>query len=138
MKITGPGSIRPVTARPGRSSRAGGSGRFASQLGDEAAPARPGAAAPVGAVAAILAVQEVPEALDGRSRGLRRGRALLDQLEEIHLAILAGTLPPDRLVALRQTLAERRGAIDDPRLAAIIDEIELRATVELAKLGLVP
>lgn len=45
-----------------------------------------------------------------------------------------GTLPRERLDRLTRLLAERRGEIDDPRLAALIDEIELRAAVELAKL----
>ena len=38
----------------------------------------------------------------------------------------------DRIVA---TLNVRRGEIDDPRLGEVADEIELRAAVELAKLG---
>ena len=32
----------------------------------------------------------------------------------------------------------RREAFDDPKLSAILDEIELRAAVELAKLGQYP
>ena len=32
-------------------------------------------------------------------------------------------------------MAAKRGQVDDPALAEILDEIEVRAAVELAKLG---
>ena len=92
--------------------------------------------APVGAMKSILAVQEVPDATDGRSKGvlLRYGDELLESLDEIRLAILSGTISKDRLAGLAQRLREKRQTCDDPRLNDIIDEIELRAEVEVAKL----
>jgi hypothetical protein len=36
---------------------------------------------------------------------------------------------------LAQLVRARRDQVDDPRLIAILDEIELRAAVELAKLA---
>jgi len=92
--------------------------------------------APVGGVESILAVQEVPDATDGRSRGLLKqyGDDLLDRLDEFRLAILTGTISKDRLTELAQKLRQKRQDSDDPRLNEIIDEIELRAEVEVAKL----
>jgi len=92
--------------------------------------------APVGGVESILAVQEVPDATDGRSRGLLKqyGDDLLDRLDEFRLAILTGTISKDRLTELAQKLRQKRQDSDDPRLNEILDEIELRAEVEVAKL----
>ena len=92
--------------------------------------------APVGGVESILAVQEVPDATDGRSRGLLKqyGDDLLDSLDEFRLAILTGAISKDRLTELAQKLRQKRQDSDDPRLNEILDEIELRAEVEVAKL----
>ena len=92
--------------------------------------------APVGGVESILTIQEVPDATDGRSRGLLKqyGDDLLDRLDEFRLAILTGTISKDRLTELAQKLRQKRQDSDDPRLNEILDEIELRAEVEVAKL----
>jgi len=50
-------------------------------------------------------------------------------------ALLAGSVPKDRLIQLAQMVRARRDTVSDPRLATILDEIELRAEVELAKLS---
>lgn len=99
----------------------------------------PHAAEPTGgirAVDSILAVQEMPDAADGRSRGVLKqyGDDLLDRLDELRVAILLGAVPKDRLAELAHRLRQKRRQCDDPKLNAIIDEIELRAEVEIAKL----
>ena len=53
-------------------------------------------------------------------------------------AILTGTIPQGKLRALRQALDEQFESIEDPRLSAVLEEIELRAAVELAKLDRLP
>jgi hypothetical protein len=58
----------------------------------------------------------------------------MDKLEEIRHGLLMGTLPLDKLTALSASLRDRRETCHDPRLAALLDEIELRAEVEIAKL----
>ena len=62
------------------------------------------------------------------------GTDILDRLDEIRDQILAGAVSKNRLENLAQTLRQRRDKVDDPQLIALIDEIELRAEVELAKL----
>jgi hypothetical protein len=90
----------------------------------------------VGAVDSILSVQEMPGAGDGRSRGMLKqyGDDLLNRLNELRVAILLGAVPKDRLAELAHRLRQKRQQSDDPKLNAIIDEIELRAEVEVAKL----
>jgi len=59
---------------------------------------------------------------------------MLDELEQIRLGLLLGQIPRARLEQLAQMVRARREQLDDPKLIAILDEIELRAAVELAKL----
>jgi hypothetical protein len=127
----------PKTTGPRRAGRAAPSGGgFARALAgapeDSAAPA---GASPVQALTALLAVQEVDDAAEGRRRARQRAEGLLDRLEELRLAIMLGEVPLARLETLAQQLGERRETVSDPKLAEILNEIEIRAAVELAKHG---
>jgi hypothetical protein len=82
----------------------------------------------------LFALQEVADELSGRRRAAARGSALLDRLDELRLGLLSGTLPRAQLEALRQLAREHGPTADDPKLAAILSDIELRVAVELAKL----
>lgn len=59
---------------------------------------------------------------------------MLDVLEELRSAMLDGPLSHGQLIDLQKLLAERREPSNDAALEAMIDEIELRAAVELAKI----
>ncbi|MDX9859377.1 MAG: flagellar assembly protein FliX [Rhodospirillales bacterium] len=140
MKISNVGSTKaaPSTARKRKPSMTGES-EFAHELlgsAETPAPAAPVDTHAVGTVESILAVQEVPDAPEERSRGLARqyGDDLLDRLESLRRDILVGAVPKDKLANLARALRAQRGQTDDPRLKEIIDEIELRARVEIAKL----
>jgi hypothetical protein len=61
----------------------------------------------------------------------------LNRLDQIRLGLLRGDLSLIDLQSLVRSLAERRREGGDPRLIAIVDEIELRAKVELAKLSMI-
>lgn len=123
------------TSRSGRAAPTGGGG-FARALADgPSQSAAPSGASPAQALNALLAVQEVDDATEGRRRARRRAESLLDRLEDLRLAIMLGEVPLDRLESLAGMLSERDAAVDDPQLAQIINEIEIRAAVELAKRG---
>ncbi len=139
MKITGPGPIRPTAARANRVSRNAKSADFSSRVsGETASTTRVSTVAPLGAVDGLLVVQEVPDATDGRSHGIARGADLLDRLDEIRHALLCGAMARESLADLRRHVQARRPLVDDARLGAILDEIDLRASVELTKLGTPP
>ena len=136
MKITDSRPLMTTPARANQRARAKGGADFSSQLAEE--PSAAGAApstARLGAVNGILAVQEVPDATDGRTRGLKRGYDILDQLDDIRLGLLNGSFARSRLVELGQDIKEAKDQVIDPELSSILDDIELRAAVELAKLG---
>lgn len=137
MKVEGPGSPRPSGIRK-KGSVGGASGSdFASRLGGvresgESAPAA--SARPVASVDGVLAVQAADDPTTGRRRAVARGKDLLDQLDRLRLALLEGRLSADQLARLASRVAEQRDQVTDPALSAVLDEIELRAAVELAKL----
>ena len=93
-------------------------------------------AAHAGAVDALFAVQEVPDATDERSRKVlcQYGDELLDRLDDFRLAILTGATSKEKRAELAQKLRQKRQSSDDPQLNEIIEEIELRCAVEVAKL----
>ena len=113
---------------------------FAKELDDGGAEGtgRLAEQSPVKSLDALLSLQEVPDATSGRSAGLRRGTDLLDRLDEIRMGLLVGSIPSDRLGNLLRMVRGRRDAAMDSKLSAILDDIELRAMVELAKLGQYP
>ena len=139
MKISNVGAGRgPAATRKTRKSSESGS-VFSETLRDAAhAGGVEGAGGVTGVapVGGLLSVQEVGDATDGRSRGLlmEYGDDLLDRLEEIRLGLLLGTISKDRLAELAQRMRQHRQESDDPVLGEIIDEIELRSEVEIAKL----
>ena len=136
MKIERTGSVRPSTPvkRTGKTGKAGGA-KFSETL-DQIGEGVGGVsgAAPAQAVDALLAIQEVDNAVDGRSRkGQRWGESVLDKLEELRIGLIGGVIPPNDLEAISQMLREGRGDVEDPELNQVLDEIELRARVEIAK-----
>ncbi len=138
MKIDG---LSTIGARPSRRNERSGSTKsnaFARALstGSEAPPASTvSGGAALGPVDALLALQEVSEDPGGRNRGRRRGEELLDSLDELRYGLLAGSVWLGAIARWAALVAATRGQVDDPRLVMVLDEIEVRAAVELAKLG---
>jgi len=140
MKVE-PTAPRPATSvRKTGGSSATGSGGFAKALSDTQPSHSPQMPVSVGFtdMTTVLALQEAPDATTrsrARKRAQERGSMMLDQLEEIRMGLLLGSVPMAKLEQLAQLVRAKREQIDDPKLLAILDEIELRAAVELAKLS---
>jgi Class II flagellar assembly regulator len=141
MKVSGPagpsaaGGARPARAQgaaPGfeplmpTTSSAGAAGVSAA-----------GGVARVASLDALMALQEVGGPLERRRRAVGRASQILDALDDLKLDLLEGRLSPDSLAALTRSVREQRSLTDDPRLESVLDEIETRAAVELAKLEVV-
>jgi hypothetical protein len=136
MKVSGPsGPSATGGARPATQAAAGG---FAPIM----APAASGAAGVSGAggvsaissLDALMALQEVGGPLERRRRATGRASRILEALEDLKLELLAGGLTPTVVEALTRAVRDQRALTDDPRLEGVLDEIETRAAVELAKL----
>jgi len=144
MKINRPSGItNPAAKRTGRSSSAGsGSFRVPASSGGADTPVSGSSglsgATPLAGVDALLVLQEVDSAGTGHKPNDRkqqeRGNEILDRLDEIRHGFLFGQIPQSQLERLIRLTKSDRGSVTDPRLASILDEIELRAAVELAKL----
>ncbi len=124
------GSLR----RSDRGGSAPSNGGFARVLGQASSPTAP-AAPPVtlGRIDSILALQETGDPLERRRRSVKRGADLIESLEQIRLGLLTGAIERGELERLSAVLAERREAVEEPALARLLADIELRAAVELAK-----
>lgn len=134
MKVTGASSTPPSAA--GRAGRAAPSGF--SPIGGAAPTSAPAATAgpsSVGGVSALMALQGVEDATERRRRAIRRGAGLLDRLDALKLALLSDQPVGAALDSLSRAAREEAGLVDHPGLKAVIDQIELRAAVELAKAG---
>jgi hypothetical protein len=140
MKITGSGSTagpsqrRKVSGRSGDRPAAG----FAEQVN-----ARPSASSgvapspPLAALEGVLAAQEVAdpaEQREQRRRAVRHGHSLLAELRELQLGLVEGWVSESTLHRLAGLLDGLRPGVEDPKLDALLDDLELRAAVELAKL----
>jgi hypothetical protein len=134
MRIEWTPSLRPATQRRDDRSTVAGRTFSLSQSGETAATAGPQATPVTDAVTGLFSLQEVEDELSGRRRAMARGDSLLDALDGLRLALLDGAMPRAQLAALGQLAQQHAALVDDPRLAAILAEIELRAAVELAKL----
>lgn len=89
----------------------------------------------VSALDALLALQQSGDALDSpKKAAMLRAKSLLEQLEAVRDGLLSGQLSGDRLKQLVGLVDQQREAIDDPELSAVLDEIDMRARIELAKL----
>ena len=133
MKITDARAVGTTALR--RSGRTeSGKGEFVRALDGEAGGqvAKLSRATPVGAMDALLSLQEVnPD--ESRGDVHRHAEDLLDELDEVRHGLLVGALSRAQLTRLKALVTARRATVHDPRLAEILDEIELRAAVELAK-----
>jgi hypothetical protein len=89
---------------------------------------------PIAALDSILALQGMDDSTDGRSKGLKHGEQLLDMLDQVRDGLLAGGIPRATLNRLAAAVTRRHDTFADPHLQTVLDEIELRAHVELAKL----
>lgn len=90
----------------------------------------------VSSLDAIFVTQMVDgvEERERRKKLVKRGKNLLDKLEDIRAALLVGYIAKDKLIEISRLVKEQKTLCEDQYLLGIIEEIELRVEVELAKL----
>ena len=106
----------------------------ASEAASQGSPA--GQQRPVQAVAsldALVALQAVDSPMARRARASRRGKAILDDLDRLKLALLEGRAARPELDRIGRLVADRGERSGDSDLDSLIADIELRAEVEIAK-----
>ena len=137
MKIEGPsGTSQTGAARgAGRTASGGFSLSGAGESAEAADAQRMAGLDGVMTVSALLALQGVEDPLQRRKRAMGRASRLLDILDDLKVAMLEGRAAPSTLDNLARAVREQRESTDDPRLNDVLNQIETRAAVELAKLG---
>lgn len=136
MEIKGPGRVStPGVSRKKdkKSTDRSGFGKALSTEGSASAGAASGTG-PLTSVNSLLALQELPTSTEGRSKGLARVENLLEHLEAIRHGLLLGQIPKQRLMDIVKVVSRQRDAGADEKLSGLLDDLELRVKVELAKL----
>lgn len=143
IKIDKPSGVtsRGVTTRR-RDTNTSGTGAFSELMESLSTAPTSVASAPeaveetqgVMSVDGLLSIQGVSEELLRRRKQLKQAHLTLDSLEELRRALLMGEVPVYLLRTLEERMASMRREERDPAMREVLEEIELRAAVELAKL----
>jgi hypothetical protein len=139
MKINGYGSIGSSDSVKKRGAASTSTSAFSDMLAaaesdESSAPAQAMDISATGGLTNLLALQEVSDDETRRRKLMQKGAGLLDTLEQLRRQLLVGTLNPMVIKDLQHQISIQKQLVDDPRLNQIIEDIELRAAVELAKL----
>lgn len=137
MKIQGPGSTQGPSKVKSKNKDSGSGGGFTTS--STSGTAESGATQTTQSIAyvdALLAVQgaDDPTARAAKQRMRKRSNDLLEGLDDIRNAMLTGRLTVGHMIDIADVVASHREKIEDPQLTGIMDEIDLRAQVELAKM----
>jgi len=134
MEINGPRKIDSAAVRRVSKPATGTSSTFSVSDPAEVRGSVVAGPGPIGALDSILMLQGLDDSTDGRSKAAAHGEKLLDMLDEVRDGLLAGGVPRTTLNRLANAVTRRHDQFNDPKLQGVLDEIELRAHVELAKL----
>jgi hypothetical protein len=134
MEINGPKRIETGLVRRAGKTASGSSSGFSVSDAAETRGSVVSGPGPIGALDSILMLQGLDDSTDGKSKAAAHGEKLLDLLDEIRDGLLAGGVPRTTLNRLANAVTRRHDQFNDPKLQGVLDEIELRAHVELAKL----
>ena len=110
MKIEGPKSSSDINKKKGAKKTASGDGAFKSMMDDAGGAGK------------------------AKRQAKQRADTILDKLNDLKVAMVSGNITLGHMISIADVVASHRDNITDPELTAILDEIDLRAHVELAKL----
>lgn len=84
----------------------------------------------------LLAAQSAEDPMEkaANQRMRRRADKILRELDKIRLGMLTGNLSVGNMIDIADVVASHREKIADPLLAGILDEVDLRAQIEIAKM----
>jgi hypothetical protein len=134
MEIKGSGRVDASNIRRLGKPGASASSFSVSETTEQPRAVSIAAPGPLAAVETILTLQNIDDASSGPSKGIARGETLLGLLDDLRDGLLAGGVPRATLNRLASAVSRRHETFTDPKLQSVLDEIELRARVELAKL----
>lgn len=137
MKIEGPSKVKET----GKSSKTASTGKTDGTFGAMVTGAAKetsnvAATQSIAKVDALLAVQGLESATERKAKRQMRERAdkILRQMDHLRLGLLTNNLTLGQVVDIADVVASHREKISDPKMSAVLDEIDLRAQIEIAKM----
>ncbi|MBI1327375.1 MAG: flagellar assembly protein FliX [Alphaproteobacteria bacterium] len=139
MKIEGPGKSAPSSNVKKTQKKSGDGGGFLEALsGTDESSGVTGASAThsIANIDLLLSAQSVEDPTEKAARQRMKLRAglLLNELEKVRHGMLTGELTVGNMIDVADVVTSHREKIADPQLTAILDEIDLRAQIEIAKM----
>ena len=139
MKIDGTKSSTDIQKKKDAKKSSSDGGAFKSMMdGAQETTKTVGSAVSSGiaSIDALLAAQTTEDPAQEKAKQRMKDRAndILAELDNLKLAMMNGRVTVGHMVSIADVVATHRDQIKDPELSTIMDEIDLRAHVELAKL----
>lgn len=134
MRIAGPNATARVSNAQGGPRRTSSGGFSVDESETTKQTTAAASLRTVGGIDALLALQGEEGPAERRRRAAKRGSFALDALDELKVGVLSGDLGPGTLNRLKAATAGLREGSGDPGLDAVLDAIELRVEVEIAKI----
>ena len=135
MKVEGPSKTSGASGSK-KTGKVNSDGSFEDFIAS--APKGTSSAAPtqhIARVDALLSIQEAESPTEKASKRRMAARAddILKELDELRMGLLTNTLTLGQVIDVADVVASHREKISDPKLTSILDEIDLRAQIEIAK-----
>jgi hypothetical protein len=136
MKVAGSDRVGATSLSKGGAAKAAGgfSVDSASGAGAASSVAPTSGVTGIASIDALLALQSVGSPLERKRKAVRRANGILDVLDDLKVALLEGGISPQALSRLASAVREERAETDEPGLESLLNQIETRAAVEMAKL----
>lgn len=134
MYVTTIGAVGDSKLIKKKAAKAGGSGFSELISSGDAEEASPAGTASVSSASQLFFLQEVDNEDQHKKEAVSQGFDALKYLDNIRNGLLLGTLSRGTIMGLDSLLQKFKKNFSDPHLTQVIEEIELRARVEIAKL----
>lgn len=137
MKVEGPSKTGKTTKTDNAKKVGKSDGTFGDMVASAAQEtAGTAASQSIAKVDALLAVQATESSTErtAKRRMRERGEKVLRQLDHLRLGILTGNLTIGQVIDIADVVASHREKITDAKMSAVLDEIDLRAQIEIAKM----
>jgi hypothetical protein len=137
VKIDPPAALRRVTyAKNARASRRSKNSAFSDNLSAQPS-SETEEMAPTNGMEALLCLQEEDQTLQELA-AFKNGELTLHLLQELQLSLLEGKLTRAQLQHLLAAVNQQKAPVKDPALYDLLEDITLRAKIELAKYDSLP
>lgn len=134
MKIENTGSLRPGNLKKASTLSKSGKSDFVSHLGEEEkAIDSLSSLSSLNPLESLFVLQEITEDQADRRKAYRKATTLLEKLEDLRFSLLEGKLPLKIMQNLQKLVMKEKEINTDPKIQEILQDIELRVMVELAK-----